>query len=203
MTYHLEHVYRDKTVSVNWVGGDESARPEIQVQLVSQKKSIYNPVAQGEVITLNAANNYTYTWSGLLEYPKNTAKTDFYPIYGIWEIGEIEGYETAYSVELNGRGSYPFDANGEIVITNTSTAIAVTVNVKEKRTVIWVAAEEGKLGEKMPEAPQKAGYEFKGWNTKQNGSGAWITEETPITEELTMYAIFERRSTTTRWTTTK
>ena len=125
VTYHLEHVYRDKTVSVNWVGGDESTRPEIQVQLVSQKGSIYNPVAQGEVITLNAANNYTYTWSGLLEYPKNTAKTDFYPIYGIWEIGEIEGYETAYSVELNGRGSYPFDANGEIVITNTSTAIAV------------------------------------------------------------------------------
>ena len=177
VTYHLEHVYRDKTVSVNWVGGDESTRPEIQVQLVSQKGSIYNPVAQGEVITLNAANNYTYTWSGLLEYPKNTAKTDFYPIYGIWEIGEIEGYETAYSVELNGRGSYPFDANGEIVITNTSTAIAVTVNVEGEETVIWVAAEEGKLGEKMPEAPQKAGYEFKGWNTKQNGSGAWITEE--------------------------
>ena len=143
------------------------------------------------MITLNAANNYTYTWSGLLEYPKNTAKTDFYPIYGIWEIGEIEGYETAYSEELNGRGSYPFDANGEIVITNTSTAIAVTVNVEGEETVIWVAAEEGKLGEKMPEAPQKAGYEFKGWNTKQNGSGAWITEETPITEELTMYAIFE------------
>ena len=47
VTYHLEHVYRDKTVSVNWVGGDESTRPEIQVQLVSQKGSIYNPVAQG------------------------------------------------------------------------------------------------------------------------------------------------------------
>ena len=76
--------------------------------------------------------NYTYTWSGLLEYPKNTAKTDFYPIYGIWEIGEIEGYETAYSVELNGRGSYPFDANGQIVISATEIPLEATVTYSDR-----------------------------------------------------------------------
>ena len=194
VTYHLDHVYMDKTVSVNWVGGDEADRPEIQVQLVSQKGSIYNPVAVGETVTLNAANNYTYTWNDLLSYPRNTAKTEYYPIYGIQEIASIDGYETTYSVELNAKGAYAFDANGQIVITNTSTApeeITVTVNVDGKESTISILPSEGKLGDKMPADPEKEGYEFSGWNTKADGSGEWITKESPITEDLTIYAIFE------------
>ena len=53
-----------------------------------------------------------------------------------------------------------------LIFTASKTAFKITAVTEEGETTIWVAAEEGKLGEKMPEAPQKAGYEFKGWNTK-------------------------------------
>ena len=42
----------------------------------------------------------------------------------------------------------------------------------------------------LPE-PIRSGYTFNGWNTKQNGSGTTVTDETTFTENTTVYAQWE------------
>ena len=71
-----------------------------------------------------------------------------------------------------------------------TTESTVTVNVDGIETTITVT--DGKLGDKMPETPFKEGYLFKEWNTSADGMGDVVTSETLITEDLTIYAIFEK-----------
>lgn len=40
----------------------------------------------------------------------------------------------------------------------------------------------------MPKNPMKAGYVFAGWNTKQDGTGVAFTEDTVVTDDITVYA---------------
>ena len=40
----------------------------------------------------------------------------------------------------------------------------------------------------MPKNPMKAGYVFTGWNSKQDGTGAAFTEDTVVTDDITVYA---------------
>ena len=42
--------------------------------------------------------------------------------------------------------------------------------------------------ENMPSAPTRAGYDFGGWYTAQNGGGAEFTASTTVTGALTVYA---------------
>lgn len=46
----------------------------------------------------------------------------------------------------------------------------------------------------MPKDPTREGYVFKGWNTKADGSGTAFTGETVVTEDLSVYAIYEKKS---------
>ena len=48
------------------------------------------------------------------------------------------------------------------------------------------------LGDLMPEAPVKDGYVFLGWNTAEDGSGDVVTADTPITGDITIYAVFRQ-----------
>ncbi|WP_455682621.1 LamG-like jellyroll fold domain-containing protein, partial [Thomasclavelia sp.] len=73
-----------------------------------------------------------------------------------------------------------------------STKYIVTVNVDGTETFIDVDAKESKLGDKMPKTPLKDGYTFKEWNTKADGSGEIITADTPIVEDITIFAVFEK-----------
>ena len=43
----------------------------------------------------------------------------------------------------------------------------------------------------MPEAPTREGYVFKGWATSPDATEADFTKDTPITESLTVYAVWE------------
>ena len=40
----------------------------------------------------------------------------------------------------------------------------------------------------LPAEPTRAGYDFTGWNTQPNGSGATFTASTPVTVGITVYA---------------
>ena len=48
------------------------------------------------------------------------------------------------------------------------------------------------IGSKLPAAPEKEGYTFKGWNTKADGTGEAVTAETVVTDEMEVYAVFEQ-----------
>jgi uncharacterized repeat protein (TIGR02543 family) len=40
----------------------------------------------------------------------------------------------------------------------------------------------------MPEEPVKSGYVFGGWYTQRNGGGSRFTDDTDVTENMTVYA---------------
>ena len=44
----------------------------------------------------------------------------------------------------------------------------------------------------FPEVPAKEGYTFVGWNTKEDGTGETVTDSTPITADMDVYAIYEK-----------
>ena len=89
------------TVTKKWVDNDNKSgkRPsEIKVQLYADGKESGSPV------TLNEANKWTCTWSGLDE--KRSGNTI---VYTVKEVGTVDGYETSVSG----------DARAGYTITNT------------------------------------------------------------------------------------
>ena len=44
----------------------------------------------------------------------------------------------------------------------------------------------------MPKNPAKEGYTFKGWNTKKDGTGQDFTKNTKVTEDIIVYAIYDK-----------
>lgn len=77
-------------------------------------------------------------------------------------------------VEIKSNPTVTFNANGE----NASVAPASgATNAAGKLT-------------SLP-TPICSGYTFKGWNTKQDGSGTTVTDETTFTENTTVYAQWE------------
>ena len=78
------------------------------------------------------------------------------------------------------------------VYEHVSEDYTVTVDVDGTQSQIKVSKDEGKLGDKMPETPVKDGYVFKEWNAKPDGTGEVVTADTPITGDITIYAIFEK-----------
>ena len=51
------------------------------------------------------------------------------------------------------------------------------------------------IGSNLPVAPGKDGYTFKGWNTKADGTVETVTADTLVSEDLEVYAIFEKTET--------
>ena len=148
---------------MNWVGGDEENRPEIKIQLMYQQwdGSFVFPVKGQETATLNAANNYTYTWKDMVEYESGKEDYPYQPIYSIEGIDAIEGYEITYSSEQNSEEVYPFNTDGQLVITCTSTAptAAVTVNVNNG-TEVGGATLEDAIAKAGISADQVTSLEF-------------------------------------------
>ena len=131
--------------------------------------------------------------------------------------GETIGNELPTAPEKEG---YTFkgwntkgDGKGEVVTEKTVVNADMTVYAiyeknetpepqPEEKTVIFTA--EGKLvkevsivkgeaiGNELPTAPEKEGYTFKGWNTKEDGKGEVVTEKTVVNANMTAYAIYEK-----------
>ena len=51
------------------------------------------------------------------------------------------------------------------------------------------------IGSNLPADPTKEGYTFKGWNTKADGTGETVTADTLVSDDLEVYAIFEKTET--------
>jgi LPXTG-motif cell wall-anchored protein len=80
----IEHEFIDYTVNKVWVNGPET-KPAIQVQLLRDSE------AQGDPVTLDGSENWTYTWTDL---PKTDVSGNEYE-YSIEEVNVPEGYEVS------------------------------------------------------------------------------------------------------------
>ena len=120
------------TVTKAWVDNDNKSgkRPsEIKVQLYADGKESGSPV------TLNEANKWTYTWSGLDE--KRSGSTI---VYTVKEVGTVDGYETSVSG----------DARTGYTITNTL----------KSGTLEIVKSITGAISDSILTADQKAAMTF-------------------------------------------
>ena len=65
--------------------------------------------------------------------------------------------------------------------------------IAEGKLVKEVSIVKGEtIGNELPTAPEKEGYTFKGWNTKEDGKGEVVTEKTVVNADMTVYAIYEK-----------
>lgn len=65
-----------------------------------------------------------------------------------------------------------------------------TVEVEAGRNI----EEDSLKNQSMPANPTKAGYTFKEWNTKADGTGAKFLGTTAVTSDITVYAIYTKDS---------
>ena len=111
--YNLTNSYTPAKTSVsvtkawNDNNNQDGSRPnEVKVQLYA------NGEKSGNEVTLNAANKWTHTWTGLAE--KSNKKT---VQYSVKEVGTVKGYTSS----VNGK-------NGNFTVTNTHTPSTTTVS---------------------------------------------------------------------------
>ena len=95
--------------------------------------------------------------------------------------------------EAFGEGSVPTD---DITVYPVFAA-ACTIQIhQEDGTTTKLEVEKGQaIGENLPAAPTKEGYLFKGWNTSADGTGETVTADTLVSDDLEVYAIFEKTET--------
>ena len=72
--------------------------------------------------------------------------------------------------------------------------VKVVFDVDGVKTEVKVIKGEA-IGSNLPADPTKEGYTFKGWNTKADGTGETVTADTLVSDDLEVYAIFEKTET--------
>ena len=72
----------------------------------------------------------------------------------------------------------------------------VKFNKKDGSVLTTVKVEAGKkiAATAMPAAPTEEGLTFKEWNTQQDGQGKAFTVDTVVSEDLTVYAIYTKKT---------
>ena len=58
------------------------------------------------------------------------------------------------------------------------------------------AQHDASLGSNMPSSPTKTGYDFVGWNTDSSATSGNFTATTPVTADMTVYAIWKIKTCT-------
>ena len=81
---------------------------------------------------------------------------------------QVEGIGTTVSTSTEEVVTVTFDSQGGSELAPVQTTVGETVL--------------------LPENPSKPGYAFRGWYTKPNGEGSLFYIDTPVTENLTVYA---------------
>lgn len=156
-------------------------------------------VYKDKSITIDNATLHTTDNSTFEPYPEvvgdGTKKT------GTWIFDENAGWK------IDGKGKPVTtieNVNKNITLVGTWKFIPVLKKVTFKdgeNTIATVEVEVGKTIEgdslkdqSMPANPTKAGYTFKEWNTKADGTGAKFLGTTAVTSDITVYAIYTKDS---------
>lgn len=169
--------------------------------------------------TLTAATKGDLCIKGTFNVIGSNVKTILFNSNG--GVGTMMAKTTAEEYTLPANGFTPpagkqlkgwaTSANGE-VISGTTIDVSADVSADTKLFAIWedikytvtfdvnganasVAPASGTTNAagkltSLPE-PIRSGYTFKEWNTKQDGSGTTVTDETTFTENTTVYAQWE------------
>jgi uncharacterized repeat protein (TIGR02543 family) len=91
----------------------------------------------------------------------------------------------------------PADAEGDVTFKATWDINQYTVTFMDDETEYDTKTVDYKTAvglEDMPSEPSKPGYIFKGWNTKPDGTGDMFTDTTEVTDEITVYAVWEKEA---------
>ena len=72
--------------------------------------------------------------------------------------------------------------------------VKVVIDVDGVKSEVKVIKGEA-IGSNLPADPTKEGYTFKGRNTKADGTGETVTADTLVSDDLEVYAIFEKTET--------
>ena len=91
---------------------------------------------------------------------------------------------------------------------NSDTGFTVTFDKNHQDSTGWTDADPSKKKvvppartiDALPQAPTRAGFAFVGWYADENGTGAEFTASTVVTEDITVYAHWERGYTITFYT---
>lgn len=122
--------------------------------------------------TIPKRTGYTFLGWSL----SNTATSPSYSAGQAWG-GTNKGNYTLYAVWKKISCAIKFDAGSNGGIVGTSDSVVRTVYYGDKIGTLPTAS--------------KTNYEFKGWNTNQNGSGSYISETYVVKANITLYAIFK------------
>lgn len=122
--------------------------------------------------TIPKRTGYTFLGWSL----SNTATSPSYSAGQAWG-GTNKGNYTLYAVWEKISCAIKFDAGSSGGIVGTSDSVVRTVYYGDKIGTLPTAS--------------KTNYEFKGWNTNQNGSGSYISETYVVKANITLYAIFK------------
>lgn len=160
-------------------------------------------VYKGKSITINNSTLYTTDNSTFEPYPEvvgdGTKKT------GTWVFDELSGWKidgqgepvtTLKNVDKNITlvGTWKFipvedSAHRKVIFKDGENTIA-TVEVEAGKTIEGDSLEN----QSMPANPTKAGYTFKEWNTKADGTGARFLGTTAVISDITVYAVYTKDS---------
>lgn len=158
-------------------------------------------VYKDKSITIDNATLHTTDNSTFEPYPEvvgdGTKKT------GTWIFDENAGWK------IDGKGKPVTtieNVNKNITLIGTWKFIPVLKKVTFKdgeNTIATVEVEVGKTiegdslkNQSMPANPTKAGYTFKEWNTKADGTGDKFLGTTAVTSDITVYAVYTKDSNT-------
>lgn len=122
--------------------------------------------------TIPKRTGYTFLGWSL----SNTATSPSYSAGQAWG-GTNKGNYTLYAVWEKISCAIKFDAGSNGGIVGTSDSVVRIVYYGDKIGTLPTAS--------------KTNYEFKGWNTNQNGSGMYISETYVVKANITLYAIFK------------
>ena len=158
-------------------------------------------VYKGNSITINSATLHTTDNSTFEPYPEVVG--DGTIMTGTWTFDKAAGWK------IDGKGEPVTTLNNvdkNITLVGTWKFIPVLRKVTFKdgeNTIATVEVEAGKTIEgdslkdqSMPKNPTKAGYTFKEWNTKADGTGDKFLGTTAVTSDITVYAVYTKDSNT-------
>ena len=121
--------------------------------------------------------------------PSDPSKEDY--TFKGWNT-KADGTGEAFTAETKAEADMTVYAVFEKIVVPEE-KVTVTFDVEGQKTSVEVIKGEA-IGINMPKIPEKDGYTFTGWNVKADGTGAFVTAETKIYKDMTVYAIFEKNT---------